>query len=133
MWLRERGRLNYLGDMLQQQTDSEQRTKQRGRPWPPGVSGNPGGQRAMRDRAAQTFGELVSERGGEMALQPTDLLRLQQAALLIERSKRTRDAGVAVKAANAADRLLRAVPVPTQTPRVPLREQLAAEAAGGGA
>ncbi len=87
----------------------------------------------MRDRAAQTFGELVSERGGEMALQPTDLLRLQQAALLIERSKRTRDAGVAVKAANAADRLLRAVPVPTQTPRVPLREQLAAEAAGGGA
>lgn len=86
-----------------QQTD--QRPKPRGRPWPPGVSGNPFG-RTLGKRYFTLFGDLARDLGGEAALTGIQRALLGQACQLMVRSEQVRVADDAVRLANAAQRIL---------------------------
>lgn len=86
--------------------DGEQPRRQAGgRPWPKGVSGNPSGNKTNK-RAASLFEEMVADLGGAAALSAIDRAMLEQAAHLLVRGQRAKDADIAIRLSNAAARLL---------------------------
>lgn len=105
----------------------KQRLKPRGRPWLPGVSGNPSGNVITKasKRAAELFDTLLADFGGDLTA--VDRAMLEQACRLMVRSERVKDPDSAVRLSNASARLLmnlrkmRGKREPT--PHVPLREQ----------
>ena len=107
-----------------------QRRKPRGRPWPPGVSGNPRGRRGAR--FATLFADLAAELGPLTAIERQ---QLAQAVRLMIRLDREKDAQTAVKLQNAIDRALRpfrkrGAPAPDKpAPWSPLRSRLMQEPA----
>ena len=88
---------------------SEQRDKPRrgqGRPFVAGMSGNPKGRRAIRERASELFA-IMSPDFDELSA--TDTVLLNQACLLLARSERVhrvRDIDVGVRMSGEARRLL---------------------------
>jgi hypothetical protein len=106
-----------------------QRNKPRGRPFPPGVSGNPLGPHAVvKERVEALVGQWVADFPELTAIERS---LLQQAAQLLVRAERIKDHDVAVRASNSAARLLASLRKKRSKPgRPPLRERLAAELAG---
>jgi hypothetical protein len=85
---------------------NEQRRHSRGRPFEPGVSGNPKGKAALRERADELFQTMAPDFG---MLSATDEVLLRQACLLLARSERVhrvRDIDVGVRMSGEARRLL---------------------------
>jgi hypothetical protein len=89
---------------------SEQRNEKqhrvRGRPFASGVSGNPKGRAAIRERAAKLYAIMAPDFG---ELSATDTVLLNQACLLLARSERVhrmRDIDVGVRMSGEARRLL---------------------------
>lgn len=76
----------------------------RGR-WRPGVSGNPSGSIKSK-RYLELHAEIVSDLGGESALTGIDRVIIGQAVTLLIRAEKIPDTNIAVRAANAATRLL---------------------------
>ena len=105
----------------------EQRPGHGGRPWPKGVSGNPSGN-TMGKRAAELFAAMATDfpelSGIERSL-------LQQAAKLMARSERAKEATDAVRCANAAARLLASLKKSKRDHKPSYRERLLAEVSGG--
>jgi len=85
--------------------ESGRRPGLRGKPWPPGVSGNPTGSRTSK-RALALFDAMAADFGGADALSAIDKTMLAQACRLLVRSERARDADIAVRLSNASARLL---------------------------
>jgi hypothetical protein len=83
---------------------NEQRSMLRGRPWPPGTSGNPSGSTVSK-RVTVLFDAMLAD-FGEGALSAIDSAMLLQACRLLVRSERTADADSAVRLSNAAARLI---------------------------
>ena len=90
-------------------------------PWQPGQSGNPLGR---FKHVYELFGAMIADLGD---LTGIDQALLWQAAKLMARSERSKDANEAVRLANAAARLLASVSQKKNRKRgrPPLREQLA--------
>lgn len=121
--------------MEQHTATPEQRRKPRGKPWPAGVSGNPSGAAGLSMRAAELFDRLAGDFGGAAALSASaiDSEMLRQAARLMARAARTRDADAAVRLTSEARRLVETLRRRKREPAViPLRARLAAEAAEAG-
>jgi hypothetical protein len=85
---------------------AEQRLKPRGKPWPPGTSGNPAGRPTMSKRVAALYAALANEHGEGSTLSVVNQTLLLQACKLIARGEQTKEAADAVKCLNAARRLL---------------------------
>ena len=88
-----------------EQSDVQRRRRAGGRPWPPGVSGNPSGSKVNK-RAAALFEAMAADFGGPDELSAIDKAMLEQASRLLVRSERTQDADIAIRLSNAAARLL---------------------------
>jgi hypothetical protein len=109
--------------------EHEHRRKPGGRPWPPGVSGNPSGTKNST-RFAALYADMVAE-FSDAVLAPSDRALLEQAARLLAR--RWRDEEVAVKSTNAARHIVNTLHErykstsgsPTSPPWSPLRAQMA--------
>ncbi len=101
--------------------------------WPKGVSGNPSGSQVLHKRASELFDAMAGDFG---TLSAVNAALLRQACLLLARServKRIKDADAAIRMSGEARRLLATVRGLSQqaaAPHVPLRDRLAAEAAG---
>jgi hypothetical protein len=112
------------------QDTAEVGRRTRGR-FKPGVSGNPGGGTKSK-RFLALRADIVNDLGGEDALTGIDRVVVEQAVALLIRSEKAKDGNDAVRASNAASRLLASL---RSTKRrrgpaaIPLREQLAMEAA----
>jgi hypothetical protein len=78
--------------------------KLRGRPWPPGTSGNPNGRRSMSKRAAMLFQALAADFGGVDALSAIDRALLEQGCRLLVRAERAKDADAVVRLSSEARR-----------------------------
>ena len=95
----------------------------------PGVSGNPsGGTRSKRFLALR--GDIVADLGGEDMLTGIDRVIVEQAVALLIRSEKAKDGNDAVRASNAASRLLATLTAKRKArepAHVPLREQLQRE------
>jgi hypothetical protein len=80
----------------------------RGRPWAPGQSGNPQGRRngQRSKRFAVLYAGIVETLGGADKLIGINAALAEQAAQLLERAERAKDAAVAARCANSAQRLL---------------------------
>ena len=110
----------------------------RGRPFPPGVSGNPLGRRVKSQRFVELYDGLAEPYGGPERLTTFQRVMLAQAVRLLMRAERTRDADMAVRLTNAGCRALAAVqsgpnprkPVPPKPPVPSLAEHLARTAEG---
>jgi hypothetical protein len=85
---------------IEQQTS--QRSKQRGRPWRRGESGNPGGSRLIIERRAKMEAEIAHELGDDLSA--TDRILLSRAVELLTR--RTRSHTDSVRGLNTAHRIL---------------------------
>jgi hypothetical protein len=111
----------------EQQADQR---KQRGRPFAPGVSGDPTGGRATKALIHQRVTALVEEWTADFEGGVTSIERslLQQAARLLIRAERTHDADVAVRASSVAQRMLGSVRTKRRSKRgrPPLHERVAA-------
>lgn len=94
---------------------NEQRRKPNGRPWPPGVSGNPSG-RKLGKRYLALFADLVRDLGGEDVLTGIDRALLGQAVGLMVRAERVKETDDAVRLANASARLLASLRTKHQRP-----------------
>jgi hypothetical protein len=81
---------------------NSQRAKQRGRPWPPGTSGNPAGSRVHNPQRQTLQADIEAELGGQVS--PADKLLLQRAIELLTR--RARSHVDAVRGTNLAHRIL---------------------------
>jgi hypothetical protein len=109
--------------------------KLRGRPFSPGVSGDPTGGRATKALIKQRIAELVEEWSADFEGRLTGIERslLEQAARLLIRAERTHNPDIAVRASSVAQRMLASVrnKKRKRAGRPPLREQLAeAESVG---
>ncbi len=91
--------------MVADEQSAAQPRKVSGRPFPPGVSGNPSGMRVSK-HALQLFTEIADEYGGEQALSAIDRALLLQAARLLVRAQRLKDADAAIRMTGEARRLL---------------------------
>jgi hypothetical protein len=122
--------------MQQQMTATEhaaQRLKARGRPWPPGTSGNPLGATAYRRSAAELFAEVVTDFGGVDGLSATDRVLLAHGCRLLVRASRVRDHDIALRMSGEARRVLAALKrAPAPAPETPAEylTRRVAEAAG---
>jgi hypothetical protein len=108
-----------------------QRHKPRGRPWPPGVSGNPDGARTRGKRFAELYDNMAADFGGAKALTSVQAVMLAQSVRLLMRAEREKNAEDAVRLSNAAMRMLgtlRNGRRKAAAPTLSLRERLAAEA-----
>jgi hypothetical protein len=74
-----------------------------GRPFPPGVSGNPAGRPLLHARARKLFATMLSDFG---SLGPTDRILLERASFLLARSERLRDADVSMRMSGEARRII---------------------------
>jgi hypothetical protein len=77
-----------------------------GRPFPKGVSGNPHGRRALRERIEKLYATMTGDFG---PLSATDEVLLRQACLLLARSERVhrrKDLDSAIRMSGEARRLL---------------------------
>ncbi len=90
--------------MQRAEQEHEQPTRQRGRPFPPGTSGNPRGAALTRERVATLMRELAADLGGLSNLSAGDRTLLERAAsLLAVTPSRHEDR---VRGINAAGRIL---------------------------
>ena len=105
------------------------RRKPGGRPFPPGVSGNPLGPFAVvSKRVAEVFDLMAADFED---LTGIDRLQLQQAARLHVRAEKTKNPDIAVRASNAASRMLASLSKKRRKRgRPPLRELAEAEPVG---
>jgi hypothetical protein len=88
---------------IPQQHDNQQR-KLRGKPFAPGVSGNPLGPHAVvKERVAELVAAMAADLG---ELTGIDAVVLQQAARLLVRAERTKNPDIAVRASSVAQRML---------------------------
>jgi hypothetical protein len=109
-------------------TATEQRPAERsvrGRPFPPGVSGNPGGRVNLQQRTAELYAIMAADLGGSFS--GMDELLLVQACRMLARSEKTADPEIAVKCSNAGTRLLSILRKKRPRAGRPMREQLTAE------
>jgi hypothetical protein len=85
--------------------------KPRGRPFSPGVSGDPTGGRATKALIKQRIAELVEEWSADFEGRLTGIERslLEQAARLLIRAERTHNPDICVRASSVAQRMLAAV------------------------
>jgi hypothetical protein len=113
---------------MQQRGQRHEQQRVRGRPFPPGVSGNPQGrisraeQRARRDALVL---ELAGELGGIDALTPSARVLLTQCADLLMRKAATAEDHVRI--VNSVDRILRSLRRQHAVKRdqhVPLRDRV---------
>lgn len=82
--------------------EPRQHNKVRGRPFPKGVSGNPGGRLSVNERHRERFTELEAELGGDLTAHERVLLD-QAVGLSLRKAQ---DHADAVKLANASARIL---------------------------
>lgn len=82
-----------------------QRPKVRGRPWTKGVSGNPSGSRVNK-RAVVLAEQMAADFGGTSSLGAIDRAMIEQAAKLLIRTERVKDADTALRMSGEARRLL---------------------------
>ncbi len=107
--------------MIQQrQAANEQQSKQRGRPWPPGTSGNLAGRRLQGKRFTELFDGMAADYGGVDALTSVQRVMLSQACRLLMRAERERIAEDAVRLSNAALRMLGALQNGRKKPAPPV-------------
>ena len=92
--------------MQQPATAPEQRSGLRGRPFPPGTSGNPLGARIVNQRAAELFAVMAGDFG---PLSAVDEVLLRQACRLLARSERLKDPDNSIRMSGEARRLLEAL------------------------
>jgi hypothetical protein len=115
----------------EQQTD--RRPKPRGTPFPPGVSGDPTGGRLTKERINARVAALIDQWSADFdgCLTAIERSLLEQAARLLVRAERIKDHDVAVRATNAAQRLLSSLQTKKRgrRGRPPIRERMM-EAAG---
>ncbi|MGO9682382.1 MAG: hypothetical protein ACLPTZ_07310 [Beijerinckiaceae bacterium] len=118
----------------QRVSTNEQQSKQRGRPWPPGVSGNLAGRALRGKRFGELFDGLAADFGGASGLTPAQAIMLSQAVRLLMRAERERTAEDTVRLSNAAVRMLSSLRNGRRKPAVPALEahldKLAREHAG---
>ena len=112
---------------IDQPATAEQQRKPSGRPFPAGTSGNPLGPGIAKPRIAMLYDQMAADFED---LTGTERLRLQQAAVLLDRARHTKDHDIAVRASNAASRMLAALerkrkPKSSGAPWSPLRDRLA--------
>jgi hypothetical protein len=103
--------------------------KPRGRPFSPGVSGDPTGGAATKALIKQRVAELVEEWSADFEGRLTAIERslLQQAARLLIRAERTHDPDIAVRASGTSARMLASVRNKKRKPgRSSLRDRVAA-------
>ena len=92
--------------MHQQRAAGEQQNGQRGRPWPKGTSGNPTGQKCGK-RHLELHAQIICDLGGIDALSGIDRTLVKQVVKLLLHAETTKSPNQAVRASNAAARLLR--------------------------
>jgi hypothetical protein len=102
-----------------------------GRPFQPGVSGNPSG--VAKHPASARIAELIDQWTADFDGRLTAIERslLQQAARLLVKAERTKNPDIAVRASSAASRMLASVRIKKRDRRgrPPIRERVM-EAAG---
>jgi hypothetical protein len=105
-------------------TEQQLQRKVRGRPFPPGVSGCPGG---VSKTYRELYADLEADLGGDLSA--VERLQLDQVVGLVLRGRREKDIGARVKAVNASARLLAKLKADhqVQPAYVPLREVLRRE------
>jgi hypothetical protein len=82
-------------------TEQQLQRKVRGRPFPPGVSGCPGG---VSKTYRELYADLEADLGGDLSA--VERLQLDQVVGLVLRGRREKDTSARVKAVNASARLL---------------------------
>ena len=113
--------------MQQPMAVTEKRSGLSGRPFPPGTSGNPLGARVINERAAELYAIM---RGDFGPLVPTDEILLRQAARLLARGERLKNADASIRMSSEARRIiasLRRTARAKDVGYIPLRDRLAAE------
>jgi hypothetical protein len=110
--------------------DQQVKGKPRGRPFPPGVSGNPSGVAKQRpnerERIAELFSIIAADYGELTGIERV----VQQAARLLARAEKAADADIAVRASNAASRMLATLKRKRHRPGAPPMRERVMEAAG---
>jgi hypothetical protein len=129
--------------MVQRSSASNQQAPKRviGRPFPPGVSGNPLGRARRTPRFAELYDGIAADYGGPAALTTLQRTVLAQGVRLMIRAERAQNADMAVRLTHAAARMLAALQhngcnvrkAPPKPPTKTLAEHLAqmAQTSGG--
>jgi hypothetical protein len=90
---------------MQQNLQQREQRRPRGRPFPKGQSGNPGGSRLIIERRAKMEAEIAHELGDDLSA--TDRILLSRAVELLTR--RTRSHTDSVRGLNTAHRILQSL------------------------
>jgi hypothetical protein len=90
-----------------------------GRPFPPGVSGNPLGRARRSPRFAELYDGIARDYGGVDALTTLQRTVLAQGVRLMIRAERAQNADMAVRLTHAAARMLAALQHGGTAPRSP--------------
>ncbi len=90
----------------QRQAANTHRKAPRGKPWPPGTSGNPEGGRIRSRRIDALYTDLAADLGGASTLTAVQNTLVRQAARMLARAERERNAEHVVRLTNCASRLL---------------------------
>jgi len=91
---------------MNQQRAATQHKRIIGRPFPPGVSGNPLGRRLLGKRAQQLADEMSRDFGGFDALTGVQKVMMRRAATLLAKSETANDPDAQVRLTNCAVRVL---------------------------
>jgi hypothetical protein len=78
----------------------------RGRPFPPGISGNPEGLRVRGRRFGQLYDDIAASFGGVSDLSPFQKILLRQGVRLLVKAEKEKDPDLAVRLSNACMRAL---------------------------
>jgi len=126
-------------DDIGQPEQQEAKNRPRGKPFPPGTSGNASGQRIINERVAAYFEQMA---GDFPNMSNVERSMLTKACRLLVRSDGTRNADGSARLACAAGQLLRTLrimrraplrrertPPPVGSKTMPMRDQLATETA----
>jgi hypothetical protein len=106
--------------MKQQGSASEQKPRRvYGRPFVPGVSGNPLGRARRTPRFAELYDGIAADYGGPAALTTLQRTVLAQGVRLMIRAERAQNADMAVRLTHAAARMLAALQHGGTAPRSP--------------
>jgi hypothetical protein len=108
------------------QQDEERPPQRRGRPFPPGTSGNPRG--AALDRVGERGAVLFAAVAADFTpLSATDEVLLRQACRLLARGERSKDPDVAIRMSGEARRIIAALrKAPARAPQS-FRDRLLAQ------
>jgi hypothetical protein len=116
------------------QQNAPTKGKPRGKPWLKGQSGNPQGGRIRSRRIDALYADLAADLGGASTLTAVQNTLVRQAARMLARAERERDAEHCVRLTNCASRLLASLRNGRRKPAAPSLEahldKLAREHAG---